>query len=273
MSVDTSILLTPKEDSKPARVEFKNMVFGYDSKEILKGIDLVFEGPGLVCILGPNGVGKTTLVKCINKLLKPISGNVEINGVDVASMSLLDVARILAFVPNSSSSVFSMSVAEAILMGRHPLAGWTTSHRDIEMVDAAISLLGLQEFAARDIRQLSAGQTQRVLIARGLVQEPDILILDEPTSNLDVKYQMDVMRFLKSYAKKKGILVIMVCHDLNITAAYADRVILMSGGKVFADGSAKEVLTRENIKTVYDVESEVNEYDGVPCIRLIPSYD
>ena len=96
--------------------------------------------------------------------------------------------------------------------------------------------MGLQEFSSRDIRQLSAGQTQRVLIARGLVQEPDILILDEPTSNLDVKYQMDVMRFLKSYARDRGIIVLMVCHDLNITAAYADRVVLMYGKGVFADG-------------------------------------
>ncbi len=273
MNGSASLLLERKENQGETCVEIKGLVFGYDTKEILKGIDLVFDRPGLVCILGPNGVGKTTLVKCVNKLLKPTSGSVKINGTDVSDMSLLDVARILAFVPNGSSSVFSMSVAEAILMGRHPLAGWTTSERDVKMVDAAIDLLGLQEFSERDIRQLSAGQVQRVLIARGLVQEPDILILDEPTSNLDVKYQMDVMRFLKSYARDKGILVIMVCHDLNITAAYADRVILMSQGRVFADGTSEQVLTSENIKTVYDVDSEVHLCDGVPHIRLIPKYD
>ena len=274
-NTNISILLTPRPDadSNPLSVVFDHMTFGYDDKIILEDVSLTIDQPGLLCILGPNGVGKTTIVKNINKLLKPKSGHVYVNGKDVGDMKLLEIARIMAFVPNSSSSVFSMSVAESILMGRHPRAGYTTSERDMEVVDAAIELLGLQEFADRDIRQLSAGQTQRVLIARGLVQEPDILILDEPTSNLDVKYQMDVMRFLKSYARDRKILVIMVCHDLNITAAYADRVILMYGKNVFADGRPKDVLTAENIKTVYQVNAEVTDHDGVPQIRLIPEYD
>lgn len=254
-------------------VVFNNVTFGYDEGIVLDGISLTVDGPGLVCILGPNGVGKTTLVKCINKLLRPTSGCVHLNGVDVQSMRLLDIARELAFVPNSSNTVFSMSVAEAILMGRHPHAGWTTSDEDIDAVDSVIKLLGLEEYTNRDVRSLSAGQTQRVMIARGLVQEPEVLILDEPTSNLDVKYQMDVMRFLKSYARDKGILIIMVCHDLNITAAYADRVILMHGGKVFSDGRPMDVLTEDNIKTVYDVDARVIEIEGLPHIVLMPRFD
>ena len=275
-SVDgTSILLEPRSnrDEVQSSVKIEDMTFGYDENIILENVNLEINRPGLLCILGPNGVGKTTIVKCMNKLLKPKSGHVYLNGKDVSTMSLLQVAQTLAFVPNSSSSVFSMSVAEAILMGRHPRAGWTTSERDIKVVDAAIDLMGLQEFSSRDIRQLSAGQTQRVLIARGLVQEPEILILDEPTSNLDVKYQMDVMRFLKAYARDRQIPVIMVCHDLNITAAYADRVILMYDRNVFADGTPSEVLTAENIQTVYNVEAEVTERNGVPQIHLVPKYD
>jgi len=270
-----SILLEPRVavDDSPLSVKIEDMTFGYDENNILENVNLEVNEPGLLCILGPNGVGKTTIVKCINKLLKPRSGNVYVNGKDVSTMSLLEVAQIIGFVPNSQSTVFSMTVPEAILMGRHPRAGWTTSERDIKVVDAAIDLLGLQEFSTRDIRQLSAGQTQRVLIARGLVQEPDILILDEPTSNLDVKYQMDVMKFLKAYARDRGIIVIMVCHDLNITAAYADRVVLMYGKKVFADGKPLDVLTAENIKTVYKVNSEVTNKNGIPQVNLIPEYD
>ena len=270
-----SILLEPHVavDDSPLSVKIEDMTFGYDENNILENVNLEVNEPGLLCILGPNGVGKTTIVKCINKLLKPRSGNVYVNGKDVSTMSLLEVAQIIGFVPNSQSTVFSMTVPEAILMGRHPRAGWTTSERDIKVVDAAIDLLGLQEFTTRDIRQLSAGQTQRVLIARGLVQEPDILILDEPTSNLDVKYQMDVMKFLKAYARDRGIIVIMVCHDLNITAAYADRVVLMYGKKVFADGKPLDVLTAENIKTVYKVNSEVTNKNGIPQVNLIPEYD
>ena len=270
-----SILLKPHKhsDTHPISVRLENMSFGYDEKLILENVNLEISEPGLLCILGPNGVGKTTIVKNMNKLLKPKSGHVYVNGVDVSTMSHLDVARIMAFVPNSSNSVFSMTVGEFILMGRHPRAGYTTSDRDIAVVDSAIEILGLQEFAERDVRQLSAGQTQRVLIARGLVQEPEILILDEPTSNLDVKYQMDVMKFLKAYARDRKIVVIMVCHDLNITAAYADRVLLLYGKSVYADGKASEVLTADNIKTVYNVNAEVTDHDGIPQIRLIPEYE
>jgi len=278
MTEDTdvrSILLRPHEhsDSHPIGVRLENMSFGYDEKLILEDINLEISEPGLLCILGPNGVGKTTIVKNMNKLLKPKSGHVYVNGVDISTMSHLDVARIMAFVPNSSNSVFSMTVGEFILMGRHPRAGYTTSDRDIAVVDSAIDILGLQEFAERDVRQLSAGQTQRVLIARGLVQEPEILILDEPTSNLDVKYQMDVMKFLKAYARDRKIVVIMVCHDLNITAAYADRVLLLYGKNIYADGKASEVLTADNIKTVYNVNAEVTDHNGIPQIRLIPEYE
>ena len=254
-------------------LEFKDLVFRYDAKTILNGVNLRFDEPGLVCILGPNGVGKTTLVKCGNKLLKPTGGKALLDGKDVSEYGLHELARKMAFVSATSSATFSMTVTEAILLGRHPHAGWTTTDEDLEKVSDAIRLLGLEEFADRDFRMLSAGQAQRVKIARGLVQEPEILILDEPTSNLDVRYQMDVMRFLKRYARTAGIIVLMVCHDLNITAAYADRVILMHGGNVFADGGPKEVLTEENIETVYNVKAKVIDAMGVPHVILVPEYD
>ena len=133
--------------------------------------------------------------------------------------------------------------------------------------------MDLQELSSRDIRELSAGQMQRVMIARGLAQEPDVLILDEPTSNLDVRYQMDVMRFLKRYARENDVIVMMVCHDLNITAAYADRVLLMYGGGIYADGTASEVITEENISAVYDVRSKVLDMDGIPHVVLLPEVD
>ncbi len=254
-------------------MEFKDLVFGYDQKIILNGVNLKFDEPGLVCILGPNGVGKTTLVKCGNKLLKPTSGDALVDGKSVSEYGLHELAKKMAFVSATSTATFSMTVTEAILLGRHPHAGWTTTDEDLQKVEDAIKLLGLEEFAQRDFRMLSAGQAQRVKIARGLVQEPEILILDEPTSNLDVKYQMDVMKFLKSYSKTKGILVLMVCHDLNITAAYADRVILMHGGNVFSDGVPKDVLTEENIETVYNVKAKVIDVMGTPHIILIPEYE
>ncbi|MCB5279233.1 MAG: ABC transporter ATP-binding protein [Candidatus Cloacimonetes bacterium] len=251
-------------------IRMENMSFSYGNCNVFSNISLKIEGSNLVCILGPNGVGKTTLVKCINKLLKPTSGHIYINDNDVQDMHLLDLAQIMAYVPNSAFSVFSMTVAEAILMGRHPHAGWTTSENDMDVVDKAIDTMDLQDLSERDIRELSAGQLQRVMIARGLAQEPEILILDEPTSNLDVKHQMEVMRFLKRYAVESDTTILMVCHDLNITAAFADRIIIMSNGGIFADGKAEDVLTEDCIKQVYDVDVKVIDVEGRPHVILLP---
>lgn len=248
----------------------ENLTVAYGDNLILDNINLKFDKPELVCILGPNGVGKTTFAKCIVKLLKPVSGEILIDGRPVKDIGLVELARKIAYVPNSSQSAFGMSVVESVLMGRHPRSGWMTSAEDLEAVDEAIEILGLRDFADRDVRELSAGQSQRVMIARGLVQEPEVLILDEPTSNLDVKYQMDVMKFLKNYAKTRNILVIMVCHDLNITAAYADRVILMHDRKVFADGKADEVLTEDSIRQVYQVNAKIFNVNGMHHIALLP---
>ena len=130
--------------------------------------------------------------------------------------------------------------------------------------------MGMHTIISEGSGGISGGQRQRLAIARTLVAQPEILILDEPTSNLDVRYQMDVMRFLKDYAREKGILVLMVCHDLNITAAYADRVVLMHNGGIFADGKASDVLTEENIETVYRVKARVMEIEGTYHIALLP---
>lgn len=251
-------------------IKIEGLSFSYGDVPVFHDLDLEMDKPELICILGPNGVGKTTFVKCINKLLTPTQGTVLIDGKNVRDSSLLELAQIMAYVPNTAYSVFSMSVAEAVLMGRHPHAGWTTSENDMRIVDKAIETMELEELSDRDIRELSAGQLQRVMIARGLAQQPKILILDEPTSNLDVRHQMDVMHFLKKYARDSGTMVLMVCHDLNITAAYADRIIMMANGGVFADGGAAEVLTEYNIKQVYDVECRVIEVEGRPHIILLP---
>ena len=179
------------------------------------------------------------------------------------------MAKKMAFVPNSVSSIFSMTVAKAVLMGRYPHSGWVTSAEDLQIVEEMISTMHLEDLAERNFRELSAGQTQRVVIARGLAQEPEILILDEPTSNLDVKHQMEIMNFLSNYSKKMGIKVIMVCHDLNITAAFADRIVMMHQGRIFADGTARQVMTAENIREVYDVNARVIDVEGKPHIILL----
>ena len=248
------------------------VTFGYGPEPLLKDVSFTLDRPELVCVIGPNGVGKTTLVKCINKLLKPDSGSVTLDGEDVLGMRLMDLARKMAFVPNRMDSVFRVSVAEMVLMGRFPFAQWANSDRDLEVADRAMDALNLQSLSHRDISELSSGQMQKVLIARGLAQEPRVLILDEPTSK-DVKHQMEVMGFLRRYAAENGIIVLMVCHDLNLTAAYADRVIMVADGGVFADGSAWDVMTEANIREVYGVDSRIVDVGGRPHIILLADGD
>jgi iron complex transport system ATP-binding protein len=237
---------------------------------LLEEVNFTVSEPGLVCILGPNGVGKTTLVKCMNRLLRPCSGTVAVDGQDVQQTPLIDLARRMAYVPNSMLSVFSMSVTDAVLLGRHPHSGWMTSDRDLVVTENVMRTMELEALADRNIRELSAGQNQRVMIARGLAQEPEILILDEPTSSLDVRYQMETMAFLRSYASERGIITIVVCHDLNITSAFADRIMMLSGGGVYADGPAGSVITEDNIREVYDVDSRVIDVEGRPHVILLP---
>ncbi len=251
-------------------LKIRDVSFSYRSKTVLDKISLTIDEPGLTCLLGPNGVGKTTLAKCIDGLLKYRSGSITLDGTEISSMTQAEIARKIAFIPNSSFSTFAITVSEAVMMGRFPISGWNPNNEDIDAVEEAISLMNLEEFADRDIRELSAGQRQRVMIARGIVQEPEILILDEPTSNLDVKYQMEVMSFLHNLARAKNITVIAVCHDLNVTAAYADRICLMSQGRVLADGSPNCVLTIENIREAYHVDAQIHNVNGNIHIAMVP---
>ena len=251
-------------------LKIKDVSFSYRSKTVLDKISLTIDEPGLTCLLGPNGVGKTTLAKCIDGLLKYRSGSITLDGIEISSMTQAEIARKIAFIPNSSFSTFAITVSEAVMMGRFPVSGWNPNNEDIDTVEEAISLMNLEEFADRDIRELSAGQRQRVMIARGIVQEPEILILDEPTSNLDVKYQMEVMSFLHNLARAKNITVIAVCHDLNVTAAYADRICLMSQGRILADGSPNCVLTIENIREAYHVDAQIHNVNGNIHIAMVP---
>ncbi|MDD1771564.1 MAG: ABC transporter ATP-binding protein [Methanomassiliicoccales archaeon] len=243
--------------------------FNYGTTEILRNVKFDLNEPNLTCIIGPNGVGKTTLARCVNRLLRPKCGKVMLSGVDTKDMTLRELAIHMGYVPNVSGDTFPMSVVDTVLMGRHPRGGWTPSDRDLQIVEDTIKIMGLEEYAMRDFNELSAGQHQKVMIARGLAQEPEVLILDEPTSNLDVRHQIEVMELLRELSREKKILVLMVCHDLNITARYADRIIMMSDGGVFSDGTAKEVMTEENIMKVYGVRTKVIEVEGRPHVILL----
>ncbi|MDO5862085.1 MAG: ABC transporter ATP-binding protein [Thermoplasmata archaeon] len=254
-------------------LSINDMDFGY-SKDmpILKGIDLELCNPQLVSIIGPNGAGKTTLIHCLNKLLSPSRGTVLIDGSDVAEFKPKELAKKMGYVPYTSGDSFPLSVVDTVLMGRNPHRKWNTLHDDMIVVEEALEMMDIKDLAMRPFNELSAGQHQRVMLARGLAQEPEVLLLDEPTANLDIRHQMDVIRLLKQQSTLKGILVIMISHDINIAAKYSDNIIMMRDGEIYAVGTPMDVITVENMKSVYNVDADLMVIGGRPHI-VIEDYD
>ena len=253
------------------KVTISGLEFGYSSSPVLKDVNLEVNGPQLISIIGPNGVGKSTLIHCINKILSPTKGVVMINGEDVSGISIKEMAKKVGYVPYATSDAFPLSVVDTVLMGRHPHSGWKSLDHDLDVVYSTLRLINIEHLAMRSFDELSAGQHQKVMLARGLVQEPEVLLLDEPTSNLDIKHQMEVTRILRNLSQEKGILIIMISHDLNIAAKYSDNMVMLSNGSIYAVGTPKEVLTKENIKAVYGVDSDIIESHGRPHIIMLDS--
>lgn len=250
------------------KLDVNGVCFSYSSKPVLNDVTFSFEGPQLVAILGPNGVGKSTLIHCIDRILKPMGGTVLINGGDAAQMPMKELAKTVGYVPYSSSDTFPMSVVDAVLLGRHPHSNWKSTKDDVRIVYSMLRRLGIEGLAKSQFNELSAGQHQKAMLARGLVQEPQILLLDEPTANLDVKHQLGVTKLLRELAHEKNMLVVMICHDLNIASKYADSILIMKGGTIYAAGTSEQVLTKENIEDVYDVRCRVIDDEGRPHIIL-----
>ena len=242
------------------RVNVQGLEFGYDSAEVLKGLELEIPEGGITGIIGPNGSGKTTLLKCMDRILRPRAGSIFLGVRELAELSSDEIARTIGYVPQSEGRAFPRTVFDAILLGRKPHIRWAPGKHDLEKVSEVIHRLGLEEFALRSVFQLSGGQRQRVIIGRALAQEPRMLLLDEPTASLDLKHQLEVMELIHQQAQN-GISAIISIHDLNLAARYCDTIIMLREGKVFAAGG-KEVLTPENIREVYEVEVSVLDHGG-----------
>ena len=247
-----------------------DVVFAYRSTPVLNSVSMQLNASEIMGIIGPNGSGKTTMLKCINRILAPSQGTIVIDERDISAMKRLEIAKLVGYVPQHSHGHHnSPNVFEVVLMGRRPHATWQTAKGDEEKVWEILSLLDLAKFASHSFDELSGGQRQKVLIARALAQEARIMLLDEPTSSLDIKHQMDVMDLLRDIVKSKGLSVCTIIHDLDLAIKYCDKVVLMEEGKIFAAGEASEVITAENIKQVYKVDAVIDESYGRPHVVII----
>lgn len=237
------------------RLEINRVKFNYSSTAVLNNVTLGLECGEVLAIVGPNGSGKSTLLKCIDQILKPQMGCIMVDGRNIKDLGSKEVAKTIGYVPQRNGRSFPATVFDTILLGRKPHIRWAPMTKDLEVVLRVIKTLKLEEFVLRDINELSGGEKQKVIIGRALAQEPSILLLDEPTANLDLKHQLEVLRLVKEQTNR-GISAIIAIHDLNLALRYGDKVVMLDKGKVFAAGGL-EVLSPENIESVYDVKVRV----------------
>ncbi|MGO0122378.1 ABC transporter ATP-binding protein [Desulfothermobacter acidiphilus] len=238
--------------------------FGYGGRPILRDIKFRVDRGEVLAVLGVNGAGKSTLLKCLNRILKPWRGTVWLDGEDLFRLSALEVARRLGYVAQRHQ-VTRFTVFDAVLLGRRPHLKWGITRRDLEVTHRALKLLELEDYALRYLDELSGGELQKVVIARAFAQEPQVLLLDEPTSNLDLKNQLEVLRLVRRAVQEEGMAAVLVLHDLNLALRFADKFLLLKDRTVYACGG-REVMTPEHIAAVYGVPVLVEELRGVPVV-------
>ena len=223
-------------------------------------------------IIGPNGSGKTTLLKIMSRGLKQTSGEILFKGENIFKLKSRFVASNIAMVPQEETAIFAFTVFEIVVMGRSPYIkrfSWETK-TDIEIAEKSMKLADVFDLKDRFIDELSSGEKQRVIIARGLAQKPKVLLLDEPTSHLDINHQIDIFNLLKKLNEKENITIVVVSHDVNLASKYCKRLVLLKNGKVFKHGKANDVVTKNNIKGVYGINVKLikNPESNTPNILI-----
>ena len=242
--------------------------YGYSAEPVFSDVTVKIGKGEVVSVVGRNGAGKSTLIKCINRILSPRGGAVMIDGNDVARMTRRQRAQRFGYLSQKSEQLFPSTVFETVLTGRYPHAPVRFTRHDEETAAAVLSMMELDGFASRMFNRLSGGEQQQVLIARALAQEADILLFDEPTNNLDLKHQLQIMRLIRTLSREKDITSILAIHDLNFAAAWSDRIIVLHGGRVFANGTPVEVFTKEMVREAFDVQVKIYDHHGVPHIAV-----
>lgn len=257
-------------------IKIFDLEFSYSdtpTKKILNKINLHFNQNEFSVILGPNGSGKTTLIKIIARLLKPNKGKLFLKNIPYEKIKIRDFYKLVSYVPQKFFSIYPYTVFEIVLMGRSlnfNLLGFENEN-DIEKVNQILEQLNLSHLKHKRINEISGGELQKVILARSLVQETDVLLLDEPNTHLDLKHQIQIFEFLKSL-KQQGKTIIAVSHDINLAAFYADRLIFIKDGIIKYDGDINSILKEEVIQEIFEIETKVliNQQDNVPQLIIKP---
>jgi iron complex transport system ATP-binding protein len=244
----------------------------YDSTKIIENASFNIKTGDFVGILGPNGSGKSTLLKSISHTLKPNKGTIFLDKQDLYGLTAVEVAKKMAVVSQGTSIAFSFTALDVVLMGRSPhLSRFAMeSEKDVAIAKKCMACTGTLHLADRLITELSGGERQRVIISRALTQEPEVLLLDEPTTFLDVSNQIEIMDLLKNLCNQKKLVVLGIFHDFNLAARYCDSIILLKDGKIVAVGKSDEVLTRENIKNIFNIDTIVKRNPLTKSLYALP---
>ncbi|WP_019855813.1 ABC transporter ATP-binding protein [Actinopolyspora mortivallis] len=257
-------------DAESSRLRARGVSLAYGERVVVDGLDLDVLDGGITGVIGPNGCGKSTLLRALGRLLQPRSGSVLLDGKRIHRMSTKEVARSLGMLPQSPVAPEGLCVADLVARGRHPHQTWYRqwSSDDERAVAEALELTGIGDLAERSVDELSGGQRQRAWLSMALAQRTDLLLLDEPTTYLDLSHQVDVLELIGRLHAESGRTVVMVLHDLNFAARYADRLVAMSAGRVAAEGPPHEVITESLLAEVFDLRARVipDPVTGTPMV-------
>ncbi len=252
-------------------LEVRNLQKYYDDGyHAVRGVSFSIPSGMLVGLIGPNGCGKSTMMKCINRMHDPSSGDILIDGESVLNKAPADIAKIVSTVPAELRNSFGLTVYETVMLGRYPYLKnvWWETENDESVVEDALRKFGVLHLQDRQLNMLSSGEMQRVLIAKAYVQEPRLMLVDEPTSHLDMKYKLDVMEYLNAMVKK-DMTVLVAEHDISLMARYCDLCIIMKKGEIVAIGKPKEIINPDLIREVYDVDASVG-FDDEGELFVLP---
>ncbi|MFD7868569.1 ABC transporter ATP-binding protein [Streptomyces sp. NPDC057682] len=248
----------PPAGPGPARLAARGVTVGYGGRTVIDGLDVEIPPGVITTIIGPNGCGKSTLLRTLSRLLKPASGTVVLDGDDIARLRTRDVARKLGLLPQAPVAPEGLTVGDLVARGRHPHQSWLRqwSSDDADVVADALAMTGVSELADRPVDSLSGGQRQRVWISMTLAQGTDLLLLDEPTTYLDLAHAVDVLDLVDDL-HESGRTVVMVLHDLNLATRYSDNLVVMRGGEILAQGHPREVITAELLDEAFGLRARV----------------